>query len=304
MRIQKKRMLSLFEALLVTFLWSTSYILIKIGLEEINPLAFAAYRYFIASLILLFPLYHQLRKGRTGRFNLSRIVMFLSLGFTGYFIAQGFQFFGLFYLNLVIVTFILNLTPLFVLGLSVFFLNERPSRVQLMGIMLTLFGVFIFFYDALADVGMITGILITLIGGAGWALYLLLSRRYFVENNESVITVTSISMLFGALMLIGATGFSGNIVNVSLNGWMIILWLSILNTAIAFFLWNRALKTLKAIEASILQNTMLIQTALLAFFFLQEPITAQKIIGMVIVFLGVLIVQLRGKKEKRKKVKI
>jgi drug/metabolite transporter (DMT)-like permease len=301
MRIQKKRISSLLEALLVTFLWSTSYILIRIGLEEINPLAFAAYRYFIASLILLFPFYHQLRKGKTRRINLSRIIMFLILGFTGYFIAQGFQFFGLFYLNSVTVTFILNLTPLFVLGLSVFFLNEQPSKVQLIGIILTLFGVFIFFYDALGDVGMITGVLITLISGVGWALYMILSRYYFVENNESVITLTSISMFFGALMLIGATGFSGNIVNVSLNGWMIILWLSIANTALAFFLWNHALKTLKAIEQSILQNSMLIQIAILAFVFLQEQITAQKIIGMIIVFSGVLIVQMRSKKEKRKK---
>jgi drug/metabolite transporter (DMT)-like permease len=299
MKIQNKHMLSLIEASLVTFLWSSSYILIRIGLEEINPLAFAAYRYFFASLILLFPFYHQFRKRKTSRFNLSRIGMFLVLGFTGYFIAQGFQFLGLFFLNSVTVTFILNLTPLFVLG-SVFFLNERPSSVQLIGIILTLFGVIIFFYDALADVGMVTGVLVTLISGVGWALYMIISRHYLAKDNESVITLTSISMLFGALMLICATGLTGNIVNISLNGWMIILWLSIVNTAVAFFLWNHALRTLKAIEQSILQNSMLIQIAILAFVFLQEPINTQKIIGMIIVFSGVLIVQLRGKKEKQK----
>jgi drug/metabolite transporter (DMT)-like permease len=298
MRIQNKQMLSLIEASLVTFLWSSSYILIRIGLEEINPLAFAAYRYFLASLILLFPLYLQFRKRKTSKFNLSRIGMFLVLGFTGYFIAQGFQFLGLFFLNSVTVTFILNLTPLFVLGLSVFFLNEWPSTVQLIGIILTLFGVIIFFYDALGDVGMVTGVLVTLISGVGWAFYMIISRRYLVKDNESVITLTSMSMLFGAFMLLGATGLTGNMVNVSFNGWMIILWLSIVNTAVAFFLWNHALKTLKAVEQSILQNSMLIQIALLAFFFLQEPISEQKILGMIIVFSGVLIVQLRAKKER------
>lgn len=304
MKIQNKHMLSLIEASLVTFLWSSSYILIRIGLEEINPLAFAAYRYFLASLILLFPFYYQFRKRKTSGFNLSRIGMFLVLGFTGYFIAQGFQFLGLFFLNSVTVTFILNLTPLFVLGLSVFFLNERPSSVQLIGIILTLFGVIVFFYDALADVGMVTGVLVTLISGVGWALYMIISRHYLAKDNESVITLTSISMLFGALMLIGATGLTGNIVNISLNGWMIILWLSIVNTAVAFFLWNHALKTLKAIEQSILQNSMLIQIAILAFVFLQEPISTQKIIGMIIVFSGVLIVQLRGKKKRKVERKI
>jgi drug/metabolite transporter (DMT)-like permease len=295
-------MLSLIEASLVTFLWSSSYILIRIGLEEINPLAFAAYRYFLASLILLFPLYLQFRKRKTSKFNLSRIGMFLVLGFTGYFIAQGFQFLGLFFLNSVTVTFILNLTPLFVLGLSVFFLNEWPSTVQLIGIILTLFGVIIFFYDTLGDVGMVTGVLVTLISGVGWAFYMIISRRYFVKDNESVITLTSMSMLFGAFMLLGATGLTGNMVNVSFNGWMIILWLSIVNTAVAFFLWNHALKTLKAIEQSILQNSMLIQIALLAFFFLQEPISEQKILGMIIVLSGVLMVQLRTYRGRKSKI--
>ena len=302
MRLQNARMLSLVEASLVTFLWSSSYVLIRIGLEEINPLAFAAYRYFLASLILLFPFYLQYRKRRTSKFNLSRIGMFLVLGFTGFFIAQGFQFLGLFFLNSVTVTFILNLTPLFVLGLSICFLNEWPSTVQLIGIVLTLFGVIIFFYDTLADFGAVTGVLITVISGIGWAFYIIISRRYLVKDRESVITLTSISMLLGAFMLLGATGLTGNLVNVSFNGWMIILWLSIVNTAVAFFLWNHALKTLKAIEQSILQNSMLIQIALLAFFFLQESISEQNILGMIIVFSGVLIVQIRAKKERDPKV--
>ena len=41
------------QALLVTFLWSSSFVIIKIGLEEIPPLVFAGARYFIAFLVLL-----------------------------------------------------------------------------------------------------------------------------------------------------------------------------------------------------------------------------------------------------------
>jgi len=41
------------EALLATFLWPASYILIKIGLRELNPIAFAAYRYTLASIVLI-----------------------------------------------------------------------------------------------------------------------------------------------------------------------------------------------------------------------------------------------------------
>ncbi len=41
------------EALLVTFLWSTSWILMRIGLREIPALTFAGLRYTIAALVLL-----------------------------------------------------------------------------------------------------------------------------------------------------------------------------------------------------------------------------------------------------------
>jgi len=295
--MQKIRILSLAEASFVTFLWSTSYILIRIGLEEINPLAFAAYRYIIASIILLFPFYYQLKKKGNFEFNRNYILKYILLGFTGYFIAQGLQFFGLYFLNPVTVTFILNLTPIFVLALSIFFLNERPTITQLIGISITLFGVYIFFYGIITDITTITGVIVTLVSGLGWAFYMVTLRHYLGKNKESVISLTSLSMLVGALMLLGTTGITGNLVNVSFCNWMIIIWLSLVNTAVAFSLWNHALKTLKAVEQAILQNSMLIQITILSFFFLEEPITVQKIFGMIIVFIGVLIVQLWVKKS-------
>jgi drug/metabolite transporter (DMT)-like permease len=40
-------------ALFVVFLWATSWVLIKFGLETIPPLTFAGLRYGLASLVLL-----------------------------------------------------------------------------------------------------------------------------------------------------------------------------------------------------------------------------------------------------------
>ena len=43
------------QALLVTFLWSTSWVLIKIGLNDLvlPPITFAALRYALAALVLM-----------------------------------------------------------------------------------------------------------------------------------------------------------------------------------------------------------------------------------------------------------
>ncbi|UCH31292.1 MAG: EamA family transporter [Candidatus Bathyarchaeota archaeon] len=292
--MEKPHMLALAEALLVTFLWSSSYVLIEIGLEQINPLAFAAYRYAFAAIILSVFLFYKNRKDLIN-LSLRRVLVFVILGFAGYFIAQGLQFLGLYYLEPVTVSFLLNLTPIIVLVLSGLFLNERPKAIQLFGIALTSCGVFAFFYDTFGGLD-IAGVLLTLISGVGWASYMIISRHYLSQNRENVITLTTCSMVAGSVMLLGATTLTGNNVSLSFDSWLIIGWLSVANTAFAFALWNHALKTLMVYEQSILQNTMLIQVALLSFVFLHDPLTLQKILGMGIVFIGVLVVQL-GHKE-------
>jgi drug/metabolite transporter (DMT)-like permease len=74
--------------------------------------------------------------------------------------------------------------------------------------------------------------------------------------------------------------------------WGIVAWLAVVNTAFAFTLWNHTLRTLPAMESSIINNTMLIQIALLAWIFLGERLNGQEIAGMLVVALGVMVVQL------------
>jgi len=285
------RLSALTGALFVTFLWSTSYVLIKLGLEEINPVAFAAYRYALASIILMLFVFYRRRK-----LNVAVDIRRMSLlGFTGYFVAQGLQFVGLYYLQAVAVTFVLNLTPIFVLALSYIYIRERPSSIQLMGIVLTLSGVLMFFANDAILVGESVGLAAALISGIGWAAYMVLTRYYLRGDGESVIVLTTCSMALGSLMLLVTAILTGNIVAVSYDGWATILWLSVVNTAFAFLIWNHALRTLRAYEQSILQNTMLIQVALLAYSLLGEALTTLKVSGIIIVFTGVLIVQMWSK---------
>ena len=79
----------------------------------------------------------------------------------------------------------------------------------------------------------------------------------------------------------------------SLKGWGIIVWLALVNTAFAFTLWNRTLQVLSAVESSIINNTMLIQIAVLAWVFLGESLGALEIVGLGLAALGTLLVQLR-----------
>jgi drug/metabolite transporter (DMT)-like permease len=67
--------------------------------------------------------------------------------------------------------------------------------------------------------------------------------------------------------------------------------LAVVNSAVAFTLWNRTLRTLTAMESSIINNTMMIQIPILAWLFLDEDPSGMEIMGMVLAGLGILIVQ-------------
>lgn len=51
--MRRGRLVALLQAFLVTFLWSSSYVLVKIGLKEIAPLSLVSLRYIVASVILI-----------------------------------------------------------------------------------------------------------------------------------------------------------------------------------------------------------------------------------------------------------
>jgi drug/metabolite transporter (DMT)-like permease len=86
------------------------------------------------------------------------------------------------------------------------------------------------------------------------------------------------------------------------SSWGIVIWLAVVNTAVAFTLWNHTLRTLSAMESSIINNTMLIQIAVLALLFLGETLTGLEIVGLLLAALGALLVQVRwGKRNGRQR---
>jgi drug/metabolite transporter (DMT)-like permease len=105
--------------------------------------------------------------------------------------------------------------------------------------------------------------------------------------------ITFISMGVGAVVLLALGVLVQGFGRLDLQSWLLIAWLAIVNTAFAFTLWNHTLRTLSAVESSILNSLMMPQIAILAFVFLSEALSVKEIIGLVLVGLGVLIVQLK-----------
>lgn len=264
-------------------------------MAEIPPLTFAGLRYILASLCFL-PLLLK-KKYSTEIRNLTshQWKKLILLGLVFYTLTQGAQFLGLSLLPAVSVSLMLNFTPLIVALLGFTFLNEKPTVLQWLGATLFILGVIFYFHPISFTGSQGIGLIVMSIGVLVNSGSSILGREVNRNKNISPVVVTVMSMGTGALLLL-IIGFTvTGVPSISLKNWLFLLWLAVINTAFAFTLWNLTLRTLTAMESSIINGTMLIQIAILSWFFLDERITLQEGIGMVIAAFGAVLVQLKRK---------
>lgn len=296
------RVRAILQALLVTFLWSTSWVLIKIGLKASLPaLTFAGLRYTLAFLCLIpFVLTRSTHRKTIRSSSRGTWLQLGLLGIVYYTLTQGAQFLGLVYLPAATLTLLLNFSPIFVALASILITSEAPTLIQWGGILLSTVGAVVYFLPMNIPAAQISGLLIALVGILANSGSAILGRQINYASGLPSIVVTSISMGIGGLLLLLTGIFTQGFIPLTISQWLIILWLAVINTAFAFTLWNHTLRTLTAVESSIINNTMLLQIAILAWIFLDEPLNGRQIAGILLVGLGTLVVQLWRKFPKIK----
>jgi drug/metabolite transporter (DMT)-like permease len=275
-------------ALFVTVLWSSSWILIRRGLDDegLRPLGFAGLRYGLAAVVLLAVLLGR-PGGRAELRSLDRrtLVRIVTLGLVFYAATQGAQFVAIANQPAATSSLVLSMTPLLVATLSARSLGERPVGRQVAGAALVAAGAWAYFSGDLGAtaVGMAAAV-VSLVANAVAAL---LGRHVNRAATVSPLAVTSIGMLAGAALLLpiglateGRPAMSG-------PGWVLVGWLALVNTALAFTLWTRSQRHLTAIESAGINNTMLVQIGALAWLFLGERPGVAGWAGMALVTIGV-----------------
>jgi drug/metabolite transporter (DMT)-like permease len=287
------RLLAILQALFVTFLWSTSWVLIKIGLQDIPPLTFAGLRYILAFFCLLPLLARSSSLVSLRKLNRRRWFELVALGLLFYAVTQGTSFLSLAYLPAMSVSLLWNLTTVTVAFMGIWLLAEPLSSLQWGGVFLNLVGIVIYFHPPSFPGAQLLGLIAALVGVLANAGSSILGRAVNRRSDIEPLLVTGVSMGVGALVLLTTGVAIQGLPPLSVQHWLIIGWLAVVNTAFAFTLWNRTLRTLTAVESSIINSTMLAQIAVLAWLFLGESLTWQRAVGLVLAGLGTVLVQLR-----------
>ncbi len=281
------------QALLVVFLWATSWVFIKIGLQDIPPITFAGMRYFLAFLFLLAALFFSETKREIKQLSRRMWLRFILLGVLLYAVTQGAVFVTLTYLPAVTTNLLWSFSSVVVTVFGILWLAEKPTRLQWVGIALAIAGALVYFMPVAIPRSQSIGVIAALTGILTNAVSAVMSRNINRSEMHHPLLITVVSMGAGSILLLAA-GFAFEPPPVvHARGLAIILWLALTNTAFAFTLWNHILRTLTAMEASVINGTMMIWIPILALLFLGETITGKEIIGLAITGLGTLIVQFR-----------
>ena len=293
----KNKIVAVLTALAVTFLWSTSFILIKKGLEDIPPLTFAGLRYLLASAALAPLVCGKKRRMEFRSLSRRRWLSLALLGVLFYALTQGIQFIGLSLISPVTVSLMLNFTPLAVLLMGLPLPGERPGLLQAAGILVFLAGVLLYFLPLESLAGEKIGMAVMALGVLANAGSSILGRRVNRDRDISPVMVTFVSMTVGALILTALGLLIEGLPRMGARSVLYLLWLAVINTALAFTLWNYSLRTLTAVESSIINGTMLIQIAVLSVIFLDVALSGRKAAALAVAALGAVLVQMKARKR-------
>ncbi|MEI5103375.1 EamA family transporter [Streptomyces sp. PmtG] len=190
--------------------------------------------------------------------------------------------------------------PLFVAGLSLLLLTERPStRTVLTGVAAAL-GVSLVVLKATGSLDAI-GLLAAVASTASMSTGTVLTKRWGRPEGVGPLALTSWQLTIGGL-LIAPVAFLVEGAPPALDGQNVAgyVYLSIAGTAVAYWLWFRGIGQLSATQASLLGPLSPLTAAVIGWAALGQALTAVQLVGMAVAFGATLFGQLKagGKVEK------
>ncbi len=292
--------------ILTTVLWASSLIFAKLIFADVGPIVFVALRYTLACpFLLVITLQH--KKKQTVEDVKKNWKLLLVVGLSGPFISQILQYVGLELTTASDALLLLNLTPIFAVILAAPVLNERISFEKVVGLSLATIGALLIVMNTAPDD--ITFDIWRLLG----ALIVIVSTFFFAINGIAgkiaIKSIDAISITFYSTLIavpfiwISATLLDDVTVllTMSMQSWLIVLWVAIINTVIAFILYYESMKYIEASLVQIMLNLIAVWGVLLSIFVLHETVTYLQIFGGIITVIGVIIAQMTYARRKSNK---
>ena len=278
----------LFAGLVAAAIWGGMYVVSKVVLDVVPPFTLLASRLVLGALAL----WPFVVRGGGLRFSRKQWGQVLGVGFVGYGISLGFQFVGTKLSTAANGALVTSATPAFVLLFAALILGERATPKRLLALGIATAGVIIVIDPRTARLSpdLFWGNLSLVAAALTWALYSVLIRK--VTRGLAVLPVSLVCFLGGLPLTVPASFLElqtiglGQITPGAILG---ILYIGVISTALAMFLWNSAFARLEAGVASLTFFAQPVVGAGLGVSLLGEQLTAMFLLGGLLIGIGLVL---------------
>jgi drug/metabolite transporter (DMT)-like permease len=294
--VDSTRMIAIGQALGVLILLSLGTVLMKMALFEVHPLTFGWVSVAIGMILLSF--YTFVLRGERIPRGLSWEVWYyiFAIGICNFVISRLTMTFALERLPAITNAYLTNFIGFITMGMSIFILKETPRVWQIVGAVVALLGLRVFFAEMPTTYELV-GVILVLIGITAVAYTNNVARKLAMVTNyqlsNGIISTVAI-MIGGTIMIAFGLIYDGVPTINSLTNWAILLYSGGVMMAFCLTVWNYVLRTLRSYEASILGASTVIWTTLLAIPILGEQLTLNQAAGMALMIAGLALVQVRS----------
>lgn len=280
--------------------WGLSFVWYKQALEDFGPISLVLSRLIISLPLLIIS---ALLLKRLKRIERNDIPTFLLLAFLEpflYFIGEST---GMQYVSSTVASILIATIPLFTSVFAYFFMNEKLSKINFVGIAVSFIGVlFVIFADRENMQATYKGILLMMLAVFAALGYGFVIKR--IAHKYNSLTIVSTQNFIGAIYFIPVYFiFEHNeIMSKSWDFSMLtsMIYLAVFASTLAYLGFIQGLRKLGVAKATVFTNFIPVFTALFAFIILHETLSLYKIIGITLAICGLVLTQTTRKKGKEK----
>ena len=274
--------------LILCGIWGSTWLFIKLGLEDLPPLTFAGIR-FVISCAILFPLvwvrHLTLPKTRSDWF------LVIGTGVMSFSLNYGLVFWAEQYITSGLVALLQAMLPAFGLILAhIHVPAERMTWVKIAGVVLGVFGVGVVFSNQLAISGRLAlAGCVAMVLSAFFAAYSnVLVKTHGKNLNPAVLA--AFQMLFGLvpLLLYGLT-FEGNPLRLRWTPLALVclLYLAVVGTVIAFLMYYWLIQKMDVTKTMLISLVTPVVAVILGMLVLDEQLSWRTLVGGAMIMAGI-----------------
>ncbi|PEW70556.1 EamA family transporter [Bacillus cereus] len=272
-------------------IWGGMYVVSKYVLDFIPPLTLVWLRFIIA-FVVLYAILKLAEKKQKKKVTIRKKdwLLFAWIGFIGYFISITCQFIGTKLSDAHTGSLVTSATPAFMVIFAAIILKEKLTARRLLSIIIATIGVIIVIGWDIEIGSYFIGTIILVGAAITWALLSIYVKIASAQFSSLVITTYAIffSLFFITPFMIWelqSTSFE------TVNTYVIlgVVYLGVVSTAGAFFLWNKGLELMDASIGSLFFFFQPIVGSLLGWLLLNETLNSNFFIGGILIVCSVFI---------------